>query len=112
MKQTIVVRTDLGMGKGKIAAQASHASLKAYEKAGSSAQREWKDGGMKKIVLKAGSKDELLELKEEAGRAGLPVALIRDAGHTQIEPGTLTALGIGPGNEGEVDRVTGHLSLM
>ncbi|MDY6765292.1 MAG: peptidyl-tRNA hydrolase Pth2 [Halobacteria archaeon] len=112
MKQSIVIRTDLGMGEGKKAAQAAHASLQAYEKAPPDIQREWKEEGMKKIVLKARDESELLELKEEAGRAQLPFALIRDAGHTQIEPGTLTALAVGPGDDERVDRITGHLTLL
>lgn len=111
MKQAIVVRTDIGMGKGKAAAQAAHASLTAYEKAGPDARRSWKDGGQKKIVLKVSSEPELQELADQARREGLPHALIRDAGHTQLEPGTVTALAVGPGEENLVDRVTGDLSL-
>lgn len=112
MKQAIVVRTDLGMGKGKLAAQAAHASLQAYEHAGPDATRSWKSGGGKKVVLKAGSEPELHELADQARREGLPHAVVSDAGHTQLEPGTVTALGIGPAEENLVDRVTGDLSLL
>ncbi|MCY4732052.1 peptidyl-tRNA hydrolase Pth2 [Natronomonas gomsonensis] len=111
MKQAIVARTDLGMGKGKLAAQVAHASLKAYESAGPDARREWKSGGQKKVVLKGSGESQLQELAEAARREGLPYALIRDAGHTQLEPGTLTALAVGPGSENIVDKVTGDLSL-
>lgn len=112
MKQSIVVRRDLGMGRGKTAAQAAHASLEAYLDAGEDAGKEWRGGGMKKIVLAVDSEDELLDLKEEARIEGLPHALITDAGHTQVEPGTRTALAVGPGREEDVDRVTGDLDLL
>ncbi|WP_255152564.1 peptidyl-tRNA hydrolase Pth2 [Halorarius halobius] len=112
MKQAIVVRTDLGMGDGKLAAQVAHASLKAYENAGPDAQQGWKQGGQKKVVLKASGEAELQELADEARRERLPNALIRDAGHTQLDPGTVTALAVGPAEENLVDRVTGELSLL
>ncbi len=111
MKQAIVARTDVGMGTGKLAAQVAHASLSAYENAGGTAQSEWKSGGQKKIVLKGSGEKQLQDLAEKARREGLPYALVRDAGHTQLESGTLTALAIGPGEERIVDKVTGDLSL-
>ena len=112
MKQAIVARTDIDMGDGKLAAQVAHASLKAYEKAHTKTQREWKDGGQKKVVVKASGESEIHELAEQARREGLPHAVIRDAGHTQLEPGTVTTLAVGPGEENLVDRVTGELSLL
>jgi len=111
MKQAIVVRTDLGMGTGKLAAQVAHASLRAAEEAGEDARRSWKGGGAKKIVLKGDGESQLRSLAETARRERLPHALISDAGHTQLEPGTVTALAVGPGSENLVDRVTGDLSL-
>ncbi|MEF8807585.1 MAG: PTH2 family peptidyl-tRNA hydrolase [Natronomonas sp.] len=111
MKQAIVARTDIGMGKGKLAAQVAHASLQAYEDADSSTRSKWKSGGQKKIVLKGKSESQLQELADKARREGLPYALVRDAGHTQLEPGTVTALAVGPGPENVVDKVTGDLSL-
>ena len=111
MKQAIVARTDIGMGQGKLAAQVAHASLKAYESATPEAQREWKRGGQKKVVLKASGERELFELGEIADREGIPNAVIRDAGHTQLEPGTVTALAVGPAADKKVDAVTGDLSL-
>jgi PTH2 family peptidyl-tRNA hydrolase len=112
MKQAIVVRTDIGMGKGKTAAQAAHASLQAYERAGPDAQRAWKDGGQKKVVLKVRSEPAIHELADQARREGLPHAVISDAGHTQLEPGTVTAFAVGPAEENLVDRVTGELKLL
>lgn len=112
MKQSIAVRTDLGMGVGKVAAQVAHASLKAYDSAGEDAVGEWKRSGQTKVVVEVETEDELLHLKEAAERRGLPAALVRDAGHTQVESGTLTALAVGPAADDEVDAVTGELSLL
>ena len=111
MKQAIVARTDLGMGTGKLAAQVAHASLSAYEDADDRTRKAWKGGGQKKVVLKGSGEDELFQLADKAEREGLPNAVIRDAGHTQLDPGTATTVAIGPGEDEIVDRVTGHLSL-
>lgn len=111
MKQAIVARTDLGMSTGKLAAQVAHASLSAYEQADTQARREWKQGGQKKVVLKAADERTLFERKEEAEAKGLPTSIINDAGHTQLEPGTVTALAVGPAGDDAVDAITGDLSL-
>ncbi|RXK48571.1 peptidyl-tRNA hydrolase Pth2 [Halorientalis pallida] len=111
MKQAIVARADVGMGQGKLAAQVAHASLSAYEDTPDRTRREWKGGGQKKVVLQGESEQQLFELADRAEREGLPNAVVRDAGHTQLDPGTVTALAVGPGDEDAVDRVTGELSL-
>ncbi|WP_053947205.1 peptidyl-tRNA hydrolase Pth2 [Halolamina sediminis] len=111
MKQAIVARTDLGMGTGKLAAQVAHASLSAYEDADSRTRTAWKGEGQKKVVLKGSGEDQLFELADRAEREGLPNAVVRDAGHTQLDPGTATTVAIGPGEDEVVDRVTGDLSL-
>ena len=111
MKQAIVARTDVGMGQGKLAAQVAHASLSAYEDADNRTRKEWKGGGQKKVVLKASGESQLFELADVAEREGLPHAVVRDAGHTQLDPGTVTALAVGPGDEAIVDKVTGDLAL-
>ena len=114
-KQTIVVRADLKMGKGKLAAQSSHASLSAYKKVQKSnpeIARSWEDEGQMKIVLKVASEDELLEFYNKGKVAGIPCELIRDAGHTQVEPGTITCFAAGPWKESELDAVFGKLKLL
>jgi PTH2 family peptidyl-tRNA hydrolase len=114
-KQVIVVRADLGMGKGKLAAQSSHASLSAYKKVAKSnpeTARAWETEGQKKIVLKVRGEDELLEYYNKGKAAGIPCELIRDAGHTQIEPGTLTCFAAGPWDENGLDAVFGKLKLL
>jgi PTH2 family peptidyl-tRNA hydrolase len=111
MKQAIVARTDIGMGKGKLAAQTAHASLSAYEDADDRTRRAWKGDGQKKVVLKVDGEQALFELADIAERKGLPTAIVRDAGRTQLDPGAVTALAVGPGEERVVDEVTGDLSL-
>ncbi|MFT4892152.1 MAG: PTH2 family peptidyl-tRNA hydrolase, partial [Halobacteriales archaeon] len=111
MKQAIVAREDLGMGRGKLAAQVAHASLMAYENADDRTRGAWKGGDQKKVVLKANGEATLFDLADGAEREGLPHAIVRDAGHTELEPGTVTALGVGPGEDDVVDRVTGDLPL-
>lgn len=111
MKQAIVARTDIGMGTGKLAAQVAHASLSAYEDADDRTRKRWKGEGQKKVVLKGEREAQLFELADIAEREGLPHAIVRDAGHTQLDPGTVTALAVGPGPDDAVDRVTGELSL-
>ena len=98
IKQVVIVREELKMGKGKIAAQVAHASLQAYKIALEKfpeIARKWERMGAKKIVLKA-SLDEILKLKKIAEKRGLPHSLIIDAGLTQVPPGSITALAIGP----------------
>jgi peptidyl-tRNA hydrolase, PTH2 family len=115
LKQVIVARTDLGMGKGKLAAQVAHASLAAVEesmKGHGEWYREWKKQGQAKVVVKVASESGLRDLLKTARTMGLPCALIEDAGLTQLEPGTATCLGIGPAPVSMVDKVTGQLKLL
>ncbi len=114
LKQAIVIRSDLQLGKGKLAAQASHASLSSYQKvkkADSETADEWENEGQKKIVLKVGSEEELLALYERVKKE-IPCALIRDAGHTQVEPGTITCFGAGPAEESLINKYTKELKLL
>lgn len=115
MKQAIVVRTDLGMGKGKVAAQAAHASLSAAEAAlhrKGGWYEAWKEEGQAKVVLKVASESELREVFVKAKRAGLPASLVEDRGLTQVEPGTATCVGVGPAPDADVDAITGELKLL
>ena len=111
-KQAIVLRTDLEMGKGKLVAQGSHASLGAYLKANSIEQKAWEISGQKKIVLKLNSESDLLEYFTRCKDAGLKPSLIRDAGHTQIPSGTITCFGVGPADASKIDSVLGELKLL
>ena len=111
-KQVILVREDLKLPKGKLAAQSSHASVDATLKSDKKIIELWKKEGGKKIVLKVKDEKELLKYKQMAEDAGIKTALITDAGHTVVEPGTITCLGIGPDEETKIDSVTGNLKMM
>jgi PTH2 family peptidyl-tRNA hydrolase len=113
VKLVVVIRADLGMGRGKIAAQAAHAAVAAaLASQGTPAFAAWLRDGQVKLVLRAESEADLLDLAAAARSAGLPVQLIRDAGRTQVEPGTLTSAAIGPAEASAVDAVTGALRLL
>jgi len=114
MKQIIVTRSDLKLGKGKLAAHVAHASLEGYRKAkekDGEVVGEWEREGQKKVVVKVNTEQEMMELFERAKRE-VPCALIRDAGLTQIEPGTLTCIAIGPWKDELVDKFTKNLKLL
>ena len=114
-KQAIVLRSDLRMSKGKIVAQAGHAAVSAAEEARRRHPKwwaAWLKEGQCKIAVKVGSEGELLALERTAKELGLPFALITDRGLTELAPGTITCLGIGPAPSSEVDRITGTLSLL
>ena len=113
-KMVLVLRTDLKMSKGKIAAQAGHAAVSAAEEAKKRHPKWWKkwfEEGQCKIAVKARSENELLELERKAEELELPFALISDRGLTELPPGTITCLGIGPAPSNRVDKITGELDL-
>ncbi len=110
-KQALVLEEELEMSTGKMIAQACHASINAYKRASPSQQEDWESEGAKKVVLEAGE-NSLEELFEQAKSRGLPAYLVQDAGLTEVEPGTTTALGIGPAEETEIDNITGELVLI
>lgn len=109
------MRTDLDMSRGKIAVQVAHGALSAAERARVTRQDVWKawlDEGQKKVAVKVASEKDLLDLKRLAVVHRLPNALIRDAGMTELPPGTITVVGIGPALSEEIDKVTGSLKLL
>lgn len=112
LKQVIVVRMDLKMSCGKISAQVAHASLEAYLRADPRMREIWRELGAKKVVLKVESLEELEELKRVAEGKGLGVVVIRDAGLTEVEPGTVTCIGVGPDDEAKIDSVFSKLKLL
>ena len=111
-KQVILLRQDLKLPLGKASSQVAHASVDATLKSDKKIVDLWKKDGGKKIVLKVKDEKELFKYKQMAEDNGLKTALIQDAGHTVVEPGTITCLGIGPDEEDKIDSVTGKLKMM
>jgi len=111
-KQVILARQDLQLPKGKLAAQAAHAAVEAVLESEQKKVKAWCDQGMPKIVLKVKDEKELLLYFQKAKDAGIKAVLITDAGHTVVEPGTKTCVGIGPDDEKAIDKITKELGLM
>ncbi|CAH1400716.1 unnamed protein product [Nezara viridula] len=117
VKMVLVVRNDLGMRKGKIAAQCAHAVLGCYKSASSSCPdilNEWEESGQPKIVLQLDGKGEetLIALRNKAKAANLVANVIRDAGRTQVARYSATVLGIGPAPAEMIDPLVKHLKLL
>jgi len=111
-KQCLIIRNDVKMSCGKRCAQAGHAAIGAYNGADKSLQKAWMAEGQKKVVLKANDERTLFHLKFLAEQAGISHSLIQDAGMTEIPPGTITALGLGPAESRDLDKITGNLTLL
>lgn len=116
-KMVIVVRSDLPMGRGKTAAQCAHAALECCLQTFNNKKKQlmfesWLRSGQPKIIVKIPNEKELLILADKAQRAGLITAIIKDAGVTQIKPGTITVVGIGPGSTEVIDSITSRLRLL
>lgn len=115
-KMVIIVREDLNMSKGKCSAQVGHAVLGAYKesvKKNPAVVNGWECySGQAKIVLGCKDEKELLELKKKAEDNGLITSIVRDAGRTEVDPGTITCCAIGPGIVSKIDVVTGKLNLL
>lgn len=129
-KQVIVMRTDLNMRKGKMAAQASHASMavlldmmeveygQLYEQRSlkipyGTALEAWLGGPFKKICVGIDSEEALQDLYERVQEANIPVARIIDSGLTEFGGvKTLTCIAIGPDYPENIDPFTNHLKLL
>ena len=90
----LIVRQDLALSTGKVAAQCAHAAVELVRSARRTRLLErWRAGGSRKIVLAAENLGALSEL-----HATVPSAchahLVSDAGRTEIPAGTVTVLGI------------------
>lgn len=112
LKQVIILRKDLGLRKGKMIAQGCHASRGAAKLADEQNVSNWERKGETKIVVGINGEENLLDLYKEMNSAGLPTKLVRDHGHTEIEEGTMTAVGVGPSQNEKIDEFTSNLSLL
>lgn len=140
-KQVIVIRKDLNMRKGKMCAQASHASMAFLTKYGSVEhdvefghndfhkftfmngsewigrfQKEishWLDNSFRKICVYVNSEQELRGLHDKAVAAGLMSNLIEDNGATEFHGfKTLTCCAVGPHWDSRFEGITDHLPLL
>lgn len=136
IKQVIVVRKDLNMRKGKLAAQVAHASMKVFfdrmhrsfttMPAGSQlfiteytpammTWLEWREGdpGFTKIVVGCEGEQELHSIEEKCKVAGIPCAIILDNGLTEFGGvKTYTCIAIGPDESEKIDLITGEYKLL
>ena len=119
LKMVFLVRQDLKMGAGKIAAQVAHAAIGLYDDIlegeniyQKSALNNWFNYGQKKVVLKIHDLDTMLEVVKKCKKLKLQYCIISDAGHTQIPQGSITVLGIGPDIGGKINDITGTFKLM
>jgi PTH2 family peptidyl-tRNA hydrolase len=136
-KQVIVIRRDLNMRKGKMCAQASHASMSFLTKTLKPTLRipefgmprhvnpfsvhitnldevqHWLENSFRKIVCYVNSEEELLEVHQKALDAGLISHLIEDNGATEFNGvKTKTCIAIGPHWDEKFDGITDHLQLL
>ena len=119
LKMVFLVRLDLKMGAGKIAAQVAHAAIGLYDDIMNGddeyhieALNYWNIFGAKKIVLKCDNYETMKQVAIQAKQSQLPFILISDAGHTQIPAGSVTVLGIGPDSSEKINKLTGNFKLM
>jgi len=116
LKQVLVVRKDLKMRKGKIAAQCAHATLAVYrENIGSDKLkfRRWFSSGQTKICVSVDTEDELFEIAQQSKDMGVMFSVITDSGKTEFNGvATNTVICIGPDFEDKIDKITGHLKLL
>lgn len=127
-KQIIVIRKDLNMSPGKLAAQVSHASLGCITNlmkkeicedsidyilnvSNNKALEEWISGRFTKVILYVKSEQALLNLKEKADQNNIINCLIKDAGFTEFDKPTYTCLGLGPDYPINLDKITKKLQL-
>ena len=113
-KLVVVVREDIKLSAGKLAVQVAHAAVScavSSRRDRTRWYRAWFDEGQRKVVLRAFDLEHLRELEAKARRAGLTAEKVQDAGLTEIPPGTVTCVGIGPAPSNKIDPVTGSLPL-
>lgn len=106
----LIVREDLNLSAGKTAAQCAHAAVEIALVARRQSKRlfqGWRENGGRKIVLNAQNINALDEIVADLAH-GIIWHLVKDAGHTEVPPGTVTVLGL-LGPRRSIDRLVGHL---
>lgn len=100
------------MRKGKMIAQGAHASIASMFESEPDWLNEWEETGTTKIVVSVDSLEQLASVYDQAKKAKLPAAIIKDAGRTEFKEPTYTAVGIGPAPAELIDKITSTLSLL
>lgn len=112
-----VVREDLNMGAGKIAAQIAHAAqiltMKYYQgnisENNAELMNKWLDGSFRKVVLRIHDK-YWEKLKNELNKDDY--VIVQDAGLTVVEPGTETVLGLFPQYKSQCHKMIKKLQVL
>ncbi len=112
-KQAIVFREDLKLSPGKMAVQAAHASVGVILKSDilTYVLSNWLKEGFRKIVLKVKTEQDIFDLEQKCILNNIPYFVVRDFGLTEIEPDTVTCIGIGPDTNEKINKITGSLGL-
>lgn len=111
----LVIRGELRLTAGKAAVQVAHAAVMLVDQATGPHRVEldhWRHQGQKKIGLVAPTLDDLERIERVARSRGISTAWVMDAGLTEVPPGTITCLGLGPALASDVDPITGALPLL
>lgn len=130
IKQVIVIRKDLKMGRGKEIAQGSHASMaflshklryninKLFSYFGiyiiklNKEEKLWFEDIFTKVTLQVNTEEELLDIADKADKAGITCNIIRDSGKTYFKGvPTVTCLALGPAEESKINAITNSLKL-
>ena len=118
IKQTIIIRKDLNLSKGRLVTQGAHASIafltdliKEYNPLQlTEVQKEWVYGTFFKVCVGVDSEKELLDIAYNAIAMGISVKYIEETGG--FDKPTLTCLAIGPDYSSVIDPITKHLKLL
>ena len=110
-KQAIVVRSDLEMSMGKFGVQCAHASEESVAVTNPEIVDKWREEGFRKIVLQVPDEKAFISIFAECVQHGVSCFLVEDFGLTELEPNTVTCLGIGPDVNEKIDKITGRLKL-
>jgi len=93
-KQVIIIRKDLKMGCGKMCGQTAHGSILSMIISNQDVVNEWINEGMRKIVLKTNSLEELQDLNKLLTENNIKSTFVHDFGLTQVKNGTATTLAV------------------
>ncbi len=116
LKMVLIIRGELRLTAGKAAVQIAHAAVLLNERQSTGPRRAdldlWRQEGQKKIALVVPTLEDLERIERQARAKGIAAVFVRDAGLTEVPPGTVTCLGLGPARSSEVDPITGSLPLL